>query len=304
MDFPERILRDAAVHERFVDECDFAARADDAEVGVRQAEHLLLDNEIAGMAVRHHDNIVLGGERYGLGNVIIIADYSVLSSLEEGNVGKGGAVVKHYAAKIDRAEHRRECLRDMSAAEDHNAVKERQRLGVIAACDNGVRRTERGALFFTDALAAEQTFFTVKTRHAAVERENEPAMSARLDAVAYGAREQAPSKIVGIHIRKEHRNVAAALHTDVLFLVGTEHKLMHGAPAGFQKLHRLFLRLEFHGAAADRAGDAALFADKHRGAGAARRAAAVGDDSYEHDAALFFDFVKQLGKNPSHDGSS
>ena len=25
MDFPERILRDAAVHERFIDECDFAA---------------------------------------------------------------------------------------------------------------------------------------------------------------------------------------------------------------------------------------------------------------------------------------
>ena len=57
-------------------------------------------------------------------------------------------------------------------------------------------------------------------------------------------------------------------------------------------------------AAADRAGDAALFADEHRRARAARRAAAIGDDCYEHSIALFFDFIKQLGKNPSHGYSS
>ena len=66
MDFPERILRDAAVHERFVDECDFAARTDNAEIGVRQAEHLLLDRKITGMTVRHDNDIVFRGERYGL----------------------------------------------------------------------------------------------------------------------------------------------------------------------------------------------------------------------------------------------
>ena len=44
--------------------------------------------------------------------------------------------------------------------------------------------------------------------------------------------------------------------------------------------------------------------DQGQGARAARRAAAVGDDCYEHNIALFFDFIKQLGKNPSHGYSS
>ena len=271
---------------------------------MRRAEHLLLDNEIAGMAVRHHDNIVLGGERYGLGNVIIIADHSVLSSLEEGNVGKGRTVIEHDAAEIHRAEHGCERLRDVAAAEDHNTVEERQRFGVTGACDDRMRRAERGALFLAYALAAEKAFLTVQARHTAVEREDEPAVLARFDTVAHGACKQAPAEIVGAHILEEHRNIAAALHADVLFIVGPEHKLMHGALTGFEKLHCLFLRLIFHGAAADRAGNAALFTDEHRRARAARRAAAIGDDCYEHSIALFFDFIKQLGKNPSHGYSS
>ena len=167
-----------------------------------------------------------------------------------------------------------------------------------------MRRAESGALFLAYALAAEKAFLTVQVRHTAVEREDEPAVLARFDTVAHGACKQAPAEIVGAHILEEHRNIAAALHADVLFIVGPEHKLMHGALTGLEKLHCLFLRLIFHGAAADRAGNAALFTDEHRRARAARRAAAIGDDCYEHGIALFFDFIKQLGKNPSHGYSS
>ena len=291
VDVLERFLRDAAVHERLIDECDLAARADNAEISVRRAEHLLLNGEIAGVAVRHDDDIVLGGERHGAGNVVIVADHGVLCALEERNVGEGRAVIEHDAAEVHRAEHRRESLCDVPAAEDHDAVEERQRLGIVGVRGDRVCCAESSALLLADALAAEQPLLAVKARHAAVERENEPAVLARFNAVAHGARKQAPAEIVGAYILEKHRYVAAALHADVLFAVGAEHKFMHGALAGFQKLHGFAFGLIFHGAAADGAGDAPALADEHCRARAARRAAVVGNDRDEHGVALFFDFI-------------